>query len=141
MQLSFRGTEGDYQLLVTVHSLVLLESRCAECYGKAGDPIQRDSCCDGGNRTSGSCPASCDVLLRFCPLGDLLQPGIHDLTNGLLGTKCAQTPLMSHIQNWLGNNLKAGETYPDYDEGGLLEGTVTIFVTPVEYNEAGEWVK
>ena len=62
--------EGDYEVLVTVHSLVLLESRCAECYGMAGEPIQRDSCCDGGNIMT-SCPASCDILLRFCPLSDL----------------------------------------------------------------------
>ena len=68
--------EGNYQVLVTVHSFVLLESRCAECY-KAGDPISvRDSCCDGNNASS--CPDSCDILLRFCELGDLSQSSLAD---------------------------------------------------------------
>ena len=63
-------------MLVTLHSFVLLESRCAECH-KAGDPIiLRDSCCDGNNASSR--PDSCDILLRFCELRDLSQSPLAD---------------------------------------------------------------
>ena len=136
VQLSFRGSEGDYQVLVSVHSLVLLESRCAECYGKAGESIQRDSCCDGINRTAGPCPATCDVLLRFCQLGDLLQLNLINRTL-VQGTRCVHTPLSSYFDDWIGNDLKAGESYPEYDEGGSIRET--IFETPVTY-QTEQWV-
>ena len=121
--------EGDYQVIVTAHSLVLLESRCAECYGNSGGgSIQRDSCCDGGNSTF--CPDTCDILLRFCQLGKLSQ---FPLANKLLGTGCVQTPLSSHFEKLLGNNFIAGEIY-QLNEVGSLGGD------PVTYYEVGKWV-
>ena len=134
--LSFRGIEGDYQVLVSVHSLVLLESRCAECYGEGGGSIQRDSCCDGNNTSS--CPDSCDILLRFCHLGDVSQS---NLTNrSVFGTNCAQNSLSNYFEDFLGYNLKAGETYPDYDAGSSdLQGGI-VFRTSVAYNGTGQWV-
>ena len=109
-------------MLVTVHSLVLLESRCAECYGQAGEPILRNSCCDGGNFSS--CPTSCDIVLRFCQLSDLQQ---FDLAGTFLGTQCAQSPLFGHAEDFLGfDSVKAGETF--------------LLTYPLTYNEAGKWV-
>ena len=135
VQLSFRGIEGHYQVLVTVHSLLLLESRCAECY-KDDDPIiLRDSCCDGNNASS--CPDSCDILLKFCELGDLPQFPLADRLASV-GTRCVQNPLSNYLEDWLGFNLKAGVTYPDFDEGSLQGGIV--FRTDVVYDGAGQWV-
>ena len=130
--------EGDYQVLVTVHSLVLLESRCAECYGQAGESIQYNSCCDAdSNGMSSSCPAiDCDILLRFCQLSDLLQ---FNLTGTLLGTQCAQSPLLIHVEDWLGFNFKAGVTH-QFNEVGSLGGMFGILSNPVTYNESGKWV-
>ena len=137
LQLSFREVEGDYQVLITVHSLLLLESRCAECYGETGVTIKRNDCCDENEEDS--CPErDCDILLRFCQLGDLSQFNLADRLVSIIGTKCVQTPLSSHFDDWLGNNLKAGETYPEFDEMHLFGGV--IFRTPVMYNEAGQWV-
>ena len=133
MQSSFRGIEGDYQVLVTVHSLVLLESRCAECYGKVGDPILRDSCCDDTD----SCTDSCDILLRFCELGDLPQSPLADRLVSV-GTRCVQNPLTNYLEDRLGFDLKAGVTYPDFDEESLQGGIV--FRTHVVYDGTGQWV-
>ena len=126
-------------MLVTVHSLVLLESRCAECYGKAGESIRRDSCCDGTNRTS-SCPASCDVLLRFCQLSDLPQFDLADtlLRVGPVGTQC-QSPQFIYVEDWLVNNFKTNETR-QFNEVGSLGGMLGSLSNPVTYNEAGKWV-
>ena len=126
--------EGDYQVLVTVHSLVLLESRCAECYGEVGESVQRNSCCDGGNTSS--CPASCDVILRFCQLSDLRK---FDLDDMLLNTQCAQSPQFSHAEDWLGNNFKTGDIY-QFDEMGSLGGLLGLLSNPVTYSETGKWV-
>ena len=126
--------EGDYEVLVTVHSLILLDSRCGECYGKAGQPIQRDSCCDGNNTSS--CPASCDILLGFCWLSDLLQ---FDLTDRLSGTHCIQTELSSYATDLLGNNLEANETH-QFNETGSLGGMFGTLSNPVTYYEVGNWV-
>ena len=128
--------EGDYQVLVTVHSLVLLESRCAECY-KAVDPFLRDSCCDGNNTSS--CPDSCDVLLRFCQLelGDLPQFPLADRL--LVGTNCVQNPLSTcYLEDWFGFNLKAG--VPTYPEESLQGGIVDLFWMDVVYDGTGQWV-
>ena len=133
---SFRGTEGDYQVLLTVKSLVLLESRCAECYSIGGGSFQRDSCCDGNNTES--CPDSCDILLKFCRLSDLLQSPLASTINGPFGVQCEKTPLSSHFEEWLGNDFKRGETYPDFGMG-LFQGVGT-FGTPMKYDETGEWV-
>ena len=127
---AFRGIEGNYQVLVSVHSLVLLESRCGECYDAGGGEVQRSSCCDGNNTSS--CPnnnSRCDILLRFCRLGDLSQ---FNLANRLLGTTCPQTPLSSHLEDFLGFNLKAGETYP--------QESLQAFSSPVMYDGTGHWV-
>ena len=123
-------------MLVTVQSLVLLESRCAECYSQGGGSIQRDSCCDGNNTES--CPDSCDILLRLCRLSDLLQFPLTSTINGPFGTQCEQTPLSSHFEEWLGINITRGETYPDFGMG-LFQG-VRTFGTPMTYDETGEWV-
>ena len=125
-------------MLVTVHSLVLLESRCAECYGQAGESIQRNSCCDADNdNSSSSCPAAdCDVLLRFCQLSDLQQFSLDDR---FLGTQCAQSPLSSHVEDLIGFNFKAGNTH-HFDEVGLLGGMFGTLSNPVTYNETGKWV-
>ena len=133
-QLSFRGIEGDYQVLVSVHSLVLLESRCAECYGEGGGSIRWNFCCDF-NTSSTSCPNSCDILLRFCQLSDL---SLFNLADGPLGTQCPGTPLSSHLQlnDFLGYNLEAGETYSNKEN---LQGGV-VFSSPVVYDETGRWV-
>ena len=121
-------------MLVSVHSLVFLESRCAECYVVGGGSVQRNSCCDGVNSTS--CPNSCDIILRFCQLSsDLLQ---FNLAGRLLGTKCPQTPLSSHFDDFLGFNLTAGETYSISNKESLLGGVV--FNSPVVYNGTGRWV-
>ena len=134
IQLSFRGSEGDYRVLVSVHSLVLLESRCAECYDAGGGSVQRNSCCDEVNNIT-SCPNSCDILLRFCELSDLSQ---FNLADGLLGTKCPRTPLSSHFDDLLGFDLKAGETYSNSNREALQGGLV--FSSPVVYNGTGQWV-
>ena len=55
-------TEGHYRVLVTIHSFVLLESRCAECYVQNSTTPQSGLCCDGSNE---SCPNSCDIRLIF----------------------------------------------------------------------------
>ena len=128
VQLSFRDIKGDYKVLVNVHSLVLLESRCAECYGEGGGSVQRNFCCDF-NTSSTSCPNSCDILLRFCQLGDLTQ---FNLADRLLGTQCPGTPLSSHLEDFLGFNLKAGETYP--------QESLQAFSSPVVYDGTGRWV-
>ena len=132
VQLSFREIEGDYQVLVSVRSLVLLESKCAECYGEGGGSVQRNFCCDFINSSS-SCPNSCDILLRFCPLGDLSQ---FNLADRLFGIECPGTPLSSHFEDFLGYNLKANETYSDKES---LQGGV-VFNSHVVYDGAGRWV-
>ena len=131
--LSFRGIGGDYKVLVAVHSLVLLESRCGECYGEGGGSVQRNSCCDGVNTRS--CPNSCDIILRFCQLSDLSQ---FNLADRLLGTKCPLTPLSSHFDDLLGFDLTAGETYSNSNRGSFQGGA--IFSSYVVYNGAGQWV-
>ena len=125
--------EGDYQVWVTVHSFVLLESRCAECFGEAGESIQRDSCCDGGNITS--CPASCDILLRFCQLSDLQFTPADRL---LRGTQCTHL-LYSHAEGLLGNNFKSDETY-QFNETGSLGGIFWTLSNPVAYYGVEKWV-
>ena len=125
---------GDYQVLVSVHTLVLLESRCAECYGGGGGSIQWDYCCDGSN--TDSCPDSCDIQLRFCDLGDLSQFNVAD--RSVFGTNCVQNSLSDYFDDLLGFDLKAGEIYPDYDERSLQGGIV--FTTSVAYNGTGQWV-
>ena len=135
VQLSFNGSEGDYQVLVAVHSLVLLESRCAECYGhEGGGSVQRNFCCDF-NTSSTPCPNSCDILLRFCQLDDL---SLFNLADRLFGIKCPGTPLSSHFEEFLGFNLKAGEIYSHSNRENLQGGTV--FSSPVVYNGTGRWV-
>ena len=63
MQLSV-VVEGQYRVLVTIHSFELLESRCAECYDDQNDTtLQRGLCCDGDNAEL--CPNSCDILIAF----------------------------------------------------------------------------
>ena len=131
VQLSFHSSEGDYQVLVSVNSLVLLESRCAECYDAGGGEVQRNSCCDENN--TNSCPDSCDIILRFCQLGDLSQ---FNLADGLFGIECPGTPLSSHFDDFLGYNLKANETYSDKES---LQGGV-VFNSHVVYDGAGRWV-
>ena len=134
IQLSFRGIEGDYQVLVSVHSLVFLESRCAECYGEDGGSVQRNSCCDGVDTSL--CPNSCDIVLRFCQLSsDLSQ---FNLADRLLGTKCTQIQLSSYFDDLLGFDLTAGETYSNTNRESLLGGVV--FNSPVMYNGTGRWV-
>ena len=125
---------GDYKVLVSVHSLVLLESRCAECYAAGNGSIQQDSCCDGNN--TDSCPDSCDIRLRFCDLGDLSQFNLAD--RSIFGINCLQNSLSSSFEDFLAYNLKAGETYPDYDAGSLQGGIV--FRTNLAYNGTGQWV-
>ena len=120
-------------MLVSIHSLVLLESRCAECYDVGGGSVRRNSCCDGIN--TNSCPSSCDITLRFCQLGDLSQ---FDLADGLLGSKCLETPLSSHFEDFLGFDLTAGETYSNTNRESLLGGVV--FNSHVVYNGTGGWV-
>jgi hypothetical protein len=134
-QLSIHGSEGDYRVLVSVHLLVLLESRCAECYDAGGGSVLRNSCCDFINTTSSSCANDCDVLLRFCRLGDLSQ---FNLGDQLLGTDCPGTPLSSHFEDFLGFNLKASETYSDSNREGLQGGIV--FSSRVVYDGTGRWV-
>ena len=134
VQLSFRGIEGDYQVLVSIHSLVLLESRCAECYALGDGSVRQNSCCDFNSLTP--CPNSCDILLRFCQLGNLSQ---FNLADGLLGTQCPGTPLSSHFEEILGFNLMAGVTYSNSDKESLQEGLV-VFSTRVVYNGTGRWV-
>ena len=135
IQLSFRGIEGDYQVVVSVHSLVLLESRCGECYDAASGSVQQNSCCDGVNTSS--CPTdSCDILLRFCQLSsDLSQ---FNLADRLLGTKCPETPLFSYFDDFLGFDIMAGETYSNTSKESLLGGVV--FNYHVVYNGTGRWV-
>ncbi len=123
--------EGNYEVLVTLHSLVLLESRCAECF-KLMAPIQRNSCCDRDNESS--CPDSCDILLRFCQLSDLQFTTPVDR---LLGTQCAQ--LLSRGDSLLGYNFKSGEIY-QFNETGSLGGTFSTLSNPVTYYGAGKWV-
>ena len=132
IQLSFRGIEGDYRVQVAVHSLVLLESRCAECYGIAiGDGS--NFCCDFSTSTS-SCPSGCDIILRFCQLSsDLSQ---FNSTDRLLGTMCPGTPL---FEEFLGFNLMAGVTYSNSNRESL-QGGLVVFSTRVVYNGAGQWV-
>ena len=120
-------------MLVSVHSLILLESRCAECYDAGGGSVQRNSCCDGINTSS--CPNSCDIVLRFCELGDLSQFGLVDR---LLGTMCPGTPLSRHLEDFLGFDLMPGETYSHSNKENLQGGTV--FSSPVEYDGTGQWV-
>ncbi len=134
MQLSFLGIEGDYQVLVTVHSLVLLESKCAECYDEPGT-IRRNSCCDGDYDES-SCPDSCDILLRFCQLIELPQ---FNFTNTFLSTQCGQSTMFNHVTDMFGFNFKAGEIHR-FDEVGLLGGSFMTLRNPVTYNETGKWV-
>ena len=122
-------------MLVSVHSLVLLESRCAECYDAGGGSVQRNSCCDGNETNSEACPNSCDITLRFCQLGDLSQ---FNLANGLLGAMCPGTPLSSHFEEFLGYDLKAGETYSHSNKESLLGNTV--FRSRVKYDGIGRWV-
>ena len=63
MQLS-AVVEGRYRVLVTIHSFVLLESRCAECYDDENDTtLQRNLCCNGDDAQW--CPSSCDILIVF----------------------------------------------------------------------------
>ena len=124
-------------MLVTVHSLVLRDSRCAECYGEAGDPIKRNHCCDGDNENS--CPDSCDILLRFCELDDLPQFNIADTLFQALGTQCGQSMLLSHVEDVFASNFRTGETYR-FDEVGLLGGMFMVIHNPVTYNETGKWV-
>ena len=134
--LSCRGIGGDHDVLITVHSLVLLDSRCGECYGNATDPILRNSCCDGGNMTS--CPATCDILLRFCQLSDLQFTSIAD--NRLLGTQCHGVQLVqSHAQALLGNNFESGQTYL-FNETGTIGENLVSTRNPVTYTENGRWV-
>ena len=123
-------------MLVTVHSFLLLDSRCAECYGKAGEAIQRNSCCDGNNTSS--CPASCDILLGFCRLSDLLQ---FNLTTGnrLSGVECTQTRSSSYAADLLGNDLEPYETH-QFSETGSLGGLHRSLSNPVTYYEEGNWV-
>ena len=118
---------------MSVHSLVLQESRCGECYDAGGGSVQRNSCCDEVNASS--CPNSCDIILRFCELGDLSQFGLVDR---LLGTMCPGTPLSRHLEDFLGFDLKAGETYSRSNKENLQGGTV--FSSPVEYDGTGQWV-
>ena len=120
-------------MLLTVHSLVLLESRCAECYVVGGDSVQRNSCCDGVN--SSSCPSSCDIILRFCELSDLSQ---FNLADRLFGTRCPGTPLSIQVEDLLGFDLVAGETYSNSDRESLQGGA--IFNSRVVYNGTGPWV-
>ena len=54
--------EGRYRVLVTIHSFVLLESRCAKCYVGNNSTPQSGLCCDGSNE---SCPNSCDIMIAF----------------------------------------------------------------------------
>ena len=118
---------------MSVHSLVLLESSCAECYEVGDSSVQRNSCCDFNS--SSSCPNSCDILLRFCQLSDLSQ---FNLADRLLGTQCPGTPLSSHFEDFLGFNLKAGETYSHSNKESLQGGVVFSF--DVMYNGTGQWV-
>ena len=55
--------EGRYRVLVTIHSFVLFESRCAKCYVGSNTAPQRGLCCDGSNGES--CPNSCDIMIAF----------------------------------------------------------------------------
>ena len=117
-------------MLVSVHSLILLESRCAECYDAGGGEVQRN-CCDENN--TNSCPDSCDIILRFCELGDLSQ---FNLADRLFGIECPGTPLSNHFEDFLGYNLNANETYSDKES---LQGGV-VFNSRVVYGGAGRWV-
>lgn len=135
-----RGVEGavDHQVLVTVHSLLLRESRCAECYNSP-NPILRDKCCDG-NSNSSSCPDSCDLLLRFCQLTDLQE--LPDLpADALIGSQCGgQSTLLSHAEGLFENNFKAGVTR-HFNETGPFGRALGALHNPVTYNEPGRWVR
>ena len=130
------GVEGNYQVLVTIHSLVLLESRCAECY-KFGNPVQHGLCCEEANINTSSCPNTCDILLRFCQLNDITQ---FNFTDALVGSReCWQPSPFRHADDLLGFDFEAGVIYC-FEEVGLIRGLFRLLSNPVTYNEIGRWV-
>ena len=116
---------GDYEVLVTLRSFVLLESRCAECYADDSATYQRGLCCDGDNVES--CPSSCDVLLKFFQL-----EGFHELPQSTVGTP--------GFQGLLGYNFNATEVH-QYNEKGPVGIPYFELINPVTYNGTGKWVR
>ena len=123
-------------MLVTLHSLVLLESRCAECYADDSATFQRGLCCDGDNMES--CPGSCDVYLRFCQLerfrelGEVFEPAEE------LGTKCSRlTPV---VEGWIGINYNTSEVYQYCDIGPIGLDLSDSLSNPVIYAVSGKWI-
>ena len=130
-------------MLVTVHSLVLLESRCAECYINDSTTPQRGLCCDGEN--SESCPSRCDVYLNFCQLesfqeldNNFAEPP--ELPNStlplLLGTNCSQLDLI--VGGWLGIDFNTNQVY-QYNVTGPI-GVAGLLRNPVTYADSGKWL-
>ena len=109
-------------MLVTLHSLVLLESRCAECYADDSATFQRGLCCDGDNMES--CPSSCDVFLKFFQL-----EGFHELPQSTVGT-----------EGFLGFNFNTTEVY-QYSETGPIGFPGFELINPMTYTGTGKWVR
>ena len=102
--------EGRYRVLVTIHSFVLFESRCAKCYVGNSTTPRSGLCCDGSN---GSCPNSCDILIAF-------------RQNNLGGTN------QFYLEGTLGQDFKANEVQR-YNETGKIGFQSFAPVNPLQY--------
>ena len=126
-------------MLVTLRSLVLLESRCAECYADDLATPQHGLCCDGDSMEL-ECPSSCDVFLIFCSLkvdSESLTKTLNPYNEPPLGTNCSQ--LDPVVGDWLGNNSNTNEVY-QYNSTGPI-GLFGALSNPVMYVASGKRVR
>ena len=101
-------------MLVTIHSFVLLESRCAECYDDKNDTTPESGlCCDGDDAES--CPSSCDILIVFN------QPEL-DIPRAN----------RFHSEGILGHNFNAN-VVQQYNETGLVGIPSFGLINPLNY--------
>ena len=118
---------------VTVHSFLLLDSRCALCYGSdSTTPQQTMSCCDTP-RTS--CEVQdCDIKLSFCTISGLSFDG-EELSTPPGFLQCVS----AYSDGFLGYNVPSGQTVR-YDGAGVFGDAGIGLVNPVTYTGEGGWV-
>ena len=137
IQLLAWSVKGDYEMSVTVRSFLLLDSRCALCYGTdRTTPERMMSCCDA-IRTPQCEARDCDITLSFCPIsGQGLGFDGDDISTRPSGfLQCVS----AYSDGFLGYNVQSGQAIT-YGGTGPFGDAASGLVNPVPYTGEGGWV-
>ena len=122
---------------VTVHSFLLVESRCALCYGPDSDSDGARSCCDQLGSEE-SCPTSCDIKLSFCQIVEGLSrdESEEESVHPSMSAGC----LNVYSEGFLGYNIPANQMRT-YSDSSVFGDSSSGLVNPVTYQGTGGWVR